>query len=70
MSLSFLNIYEVELDGENRHLVCFLEPVLAGARGIEEASDQRVLRQQRPPARSRCRLLSRAPRSIWLQDGG
>jgi hypothetical protein len=34
-SLSLLNVFEVERDGAMHHLVCFLDPVLAGARGID-----------------------------------
>lgn len=33
--LPLLNIYEVEDDGRTRHFVGFLDPVLAGARGID-----------------------------------
>ncbi len=33
-----LNIFEVELNGTPRHLVCFLEPSLAGHKGIDERS--------------------------------
>ena len=33
--LSLLNVYEVEVDGGTRHLVGFLDPVLAGSRGID-----------------------------------
>ena len=33
--LPLLNIYEIEMDGVPRHLVGFLDPVLAGARGID-----------------------------------
>lgn len=33
-SLEMLNLYEVQDEGRPRHFVCFLEPVLAGARGI------------------------------------
>ncbi len=32
--LTLLNLYEVEEGGERRHLICFLEPVRAGATGI------------------------------------
>jgi hypothetical protein len=37
-SLSLLNVYEVDVDGATRHVVCFLDPVLAGAVGIDERS--------------------------------
>jgi hypothetical protein len=37
-SLDLLNIYEIQEPAGTRHLVCFLEPVLAGARGIEGRS--------------------------------
>jgi hypothetical protein len=33
--LSFLNVYEVEVDGQSRHLVGFLQPEIAAARGID-----------------------------------
>lgn len=33
-SLELLNIFDFEENGGSRHLVCFLEPVLAGAKGI------------------------------------
>jgi hypothetical protein len=33
-SLELLNIYEIEEPEGTRHLVCFLEPVMAGAQGI------------------------------------
>jgi hypothetical protein len=33
--LSLLNVYEVETDGSTHHIVCFLDAVLAGARGID-----------------------------------
>jgi hypothetical protein len=35
MSLALLNVYEVENEGVRKHLICFLDPVLAGARGID-----------------------------------
>ncbi len=34
-SRSLLNLYEVKVDGVRRHVVCLLDPVLAGARGID-----------------------------------
>lgn len=34
-NLPLLNIYEIEEDGKTRHLVGFLDPVLAGAIGID-----------------------------------
>jgi hypothetical protein len=34
-ALPLLNVFEVVTDGVSRHLVCFLDPVLAGARGID-----------------------------------
>ena len=34
-SLSLLNVFEVEVDGTTRHVLCFLDPVLAGAKGID-----------------------------------
>ena len=37
-SLAMLNVYEVETGSGTRHLVCFLDPVLAGARGIDPRS--------------------------------
>jgi hypothetical protein len=37
-SLSLLNVFEVEHDGTTRHVVCFLDSVLAGARGIDSRS--------------------------------
>ena len=36
--LSLLNVFEVVTEGVNRHLICFLDPILAGARGIDERS--------------------------------
>jgi hypothetical protein len=36
--LSLLNVYEVETNGVHRHLVCFLDVVLAGAVGIDSRS--------------------------------
>ena len=36
--LPLLNVFEVEADGARRHLVCFLDTVLAGARGIDARS--------------------------------
>ena len=36
--LSLLNVFEVETDGQNRHLICFLDPVLAGSVGIDARS--------------------------------
>lgn len=36
--LPLLNVFEVELDGHRRHLICFLETVLAGASGIDDRS--------------------------------
>jgi hypothetical protein len=35
-SLPLLNVYEIVQDGVTRHLICFLDPILAGARGIED----------------------------------
>src|SRR5262245_33131162 len=35
-ALPFLNIYEVQTDDGPRHLVGFLDPVLAGSKGIDE----------------------------------
>src|SRR5258706_14022247 len=37
---------------------------------VEEAGDQRVLRQRLPPAHSKRLRRCRAPRSTWLQDDG
>jgi hypothetical protein len=37
-SLSLLNLFEVEHEGSTRHVVCFLDSVLAGARGIDSRS--------------------------------
>jgi hypothetical protein len=37
-SLALLNVYEVVTDGVRRHLVCFLDPILAGSRGIDPRS--------------------------------
>jgi hypothetical protein len=34
-SLPLLNVFEVELDGATHHLLCLIDPVLAGARGID-----------------------------------
>jgi len=34
-SLPLLSVYEVENDGVRTHLICFLDPVLAGSKGIE-----------------------------------
>lgn len=34
-SFSFLNVFEIELDGERKHLVCFTDAVRAGALGID-----------------------------------
>jgi hypothetical protein len=36
--LSLLNVFEVETNGVNRHLICFLDVVLAGAVGIDSRS--------------------------------
>jgi hypothetical protein len=36
--LALLNTYEVHQDGVTHHLVCFLDPVLAGSRGIDPRS--------------------------------
>ncbi len=36
--LSLLNLYEIETDGRRRHVVCLLDPVLAGAVGIDSRS--------------------------------
>ena len=33
--LSLLNLYEIDDDGSTRHIVCLLEPVRAGAVGID-----------------------------------
>ena len=33
--LSLLNVFEVEHEGAIRHLICFIDPVLAGACGID-----------------------------------
>src|SRR3954454_10734874 len=44
-SLPLLNVYEINQDGVTRHLICFLDPVLAGSRGIE---DQMVLGDYQP----------------------
>ncbi len=38
LPLSLINVFEIETDGVNRHLICFLDPVLAGASGIEARS--------------------------------
>ncbi len=35
-TLALLNVFEVERDGKTRHLIGFLDPVLAGAAGIDE----------------------------------
>ena len=32
---SLINMFEVQMGGKSRHLVCFIEPVLADARGID-----------------------------------
>ncbi len=32
---SLLNMFEIEIDGNHRHLVCFLKPEIAVARGID-----------------------------------
>ena len=37
-SLSLLNVFEVVEDGAHRHLICFLDPILAGAKGIDPRS--------------------------------
>jgi hypothetical protein len=34
-TLSLINVFEVQIEGATRHLVCFIDPVLAGARGID-----------------------------------
>jgi hypothetical protein len=44
-SLPLLNVYEINQDGVTRHLICFLDPILAGSRGIE---DQMVLGDYQP----------------------
>jgi hypothetical protein len=36
--LPLLNVFEVEQEGRRRHLVCFLEVVLAGSVGIDDQS--------------------------------
>jgi hypothetical protein len=33
--LSLLNVFEVEIDGTTRHLLCFMDPVRAGAEGLD-----------------------------------
>jgi hypothetical protein len=33
-TLSILNVFEIQIEGVNRHLICFLDPILAGAAGI------------------------------------
>jgi len=35
-ALALLNVFEVERDGKTRHLIGFLDPILAGAAGIDE----------------------------------
>ncbi|HEV3165373.1 MAG TPA: hypothetical protein VGZ22_15205 [Isosphaeraceae bacterium] len=37
-SLSLLNVFEVEVEGATHHMVCYLDPVLAGSRGIDSRS--------------------------------
>ena len=37
-NLSLLNVFQVVVDGVHHHLVCFLDPVLAGTRGIDARS--------------------------------
>jgi len=32
---SLINMFEVEMGGASRHLICFIDPALAGARGID-----------------------------------
>ena len=44
-SLPLLNVYEIVHDGRTRHLICFLDPVLAGAKGIE---DEEVVGDYKP----------------------
>ena len=34
-SLPLLNVYDVEVDGVTRQFLCFVDPVLAGSRGLE-----------------------------------
>jgi hypothetical protein len=34
-TLSLINTFEVEMGGAIHHLICFIDPVLAGARGID-----------------------------------
>jgi hypothetical protein len=34
-ALSLLNVFDVVVDGRTRHVLCFLDPVLAGVRGID-----------------------------------
>jgi len=34
-SLPLLNVFEVQVDGATRHLLCFLDTVLAGVKGID-----------------------------------
>lgn len=36
--LPLLNVFEVVTEGVHRHLVCFLDSILAGAQGIDERS--------------------------------
>jgi hypothetical protein len=36
--LPLLNVFEVEWEGRRRHLICFLETVLAGSIGIDDRS--------------------------------
>jgi hypothetical protein len=35
-TLALLNVYEIVIEGSTRHFVCFLDPVLAGVRGIDQ----------------------------------
>jgi hypothetical protein len=36
--LPLLNVFEVETDGVHHHLICFLDVILAGSRGIDSRS--------------------------------
>jgi hypothetical protein len=45
---SLINMFEVHMGGVNRHLVCFIDPALAGAQGIDGSA---VLGEYTPGSR-------------------
>ena len=46
-ALALLNVFQVEIEGVLRHFICFLDPILAGAKGIPGPS---VIGEYQPKA--------------------